>query len=170
MADSRLVTLCDRLIALLEDMGPETGFRLDYARVERVLFPYGIQTMRVVQVGLLGTVEGGAPNTGLGDMVAHDQYRHLDQIAIQVHLEAERRDDGTLDALTPMANCRADIFQALIGQSLGTRHLGDQYCVVHWLASEGEPIYTEEVIGGTVREIYGIEWDHAASGMDVAPT
>jgi hypothetical protein len=161
--DSLLVAIIDDLAAELGRMGRERGFRRDYSRVVRHLYSWTLEDdleNPQVQVMIGGTDETEESN---------DQYRHREEVAVQVHVGPEERDDGTMDLIRPAANVRADIFQALmLGQE--KRHRGTTRGTTYHERSEAPDIGAdEESIGATVREIYSVEWDHSSSGMDTEP-
>lgn len=173
--DSLLIAIAEDAVSELADMGRETGYRLDYAGVVRVplAFPEmagGVPDLPFVQVWIGETLEGGAPGAGIGDEVSNDQLRHVHELHVRVFVPPERREDGDLDLIRPMMNAEADVFQALMGQSLGARHRGSEWATTYFLRGLSQAVATQDLSSaGIVHVIYGIEWDHSASGMDTEP-
>lgn len=160
---SLLIALVEDMVSRLGMMGRERGYRRDYRGVSRVLYAFGLESdlhHPLVQVQLGESENDSEERT--------DLHRNWDEVVIQVHVPAEEMPDGTLDVVTPVANVRADIFQALMVG--GVRHRGSERATTYRRRSEAPPIApADEPIGATVREIYALEWDHSSEGMDIEP-
>lgn len=159
----------DELISNLAEMGRETtGYRRDYAGVARTIYPWILEPdhkLPFVQIGLGDSRENEGSNVSFGDQVAGDTFRHVHEVILQVHLVPDVSVHKEPDVLTPATDVIADLFKAVMTNR--TRNSG--HVDTWYLRSEGGPIAEKEAIGYTVREIYGIEWDHDAAGMDTEP-
>jgi hypothetical protein len=159
MADHVLKAPIEFIAGKLAAMGTESGYRRDYRGLRRWSYALPLeddQAIPWVQLDL-GDNEEGKPESNTRHFPDQD-------LVIQVHVMADRLDNGELDVIAPTLEVMADIHQA----AYADRNLGVQYC---WIERKRREIREfgvgVEPIGSTVRAVYTIHYWHAAADEGV---
>ena len=155
----------DYLAGLVADMGIETGRRRNYRGCERALYDFFLEDDGAVPVWQLGLGDSDQ-KSGFGNEVGSGLMRHLEEIEFRIHLPADTMPDGKLDTYTPAMEARADLHDVIMAD----RQLNGRQVVIWYLRSRRQNIASKEAAGITLREFYGLEWDHATGNMGALPS